>query len=124
MIRSTRKDNYVLSLSNGVHTINSDVEKEVGGTGQGLNAHELLEAALTSCTAQTLLIYAGRKNWDLKDLKVEVKILQEGPESLLNVAIEFGDIPEEQKTRLKEIAKKCPIHKLLTSNVRIDVHAE
>lgn len=122
MITVSKKGSMSVSLSNGEHEIISDVAKELGGEDEGLNPHELVEAALGACTSLTLELFAKRKNWDVKDLKVEVKIIVEGAESVIERKISFGDIPEENKKRLLEIANKCPIHKLLESNIKIETY--
>lgn len=122
MISAIRKGKYSINLSNGEHSITSDVEKKFGGEDLGLNSHELVEAALASCTSQTLLLYANRKGWELPELTVETQILKEASESQIEVKIHLGNVNEEQRARLMEIAGKCPIHKLLTSNVKIEMY--
>jgi putative redox protein len=109
-------------LTNGKHEITSDVDEKSGGKDEALNPHELVEAALASCTSLTLELYAKRKNWDLKNLKVEVKIVDEGSDTSIERHISFDEMPEENKKRLLEIADKCPVHKLLESNIKIFTH--
>jgi putative redox protein len=120
MITGQKKGEFSVTLSNGQHQIIADIAKEIGGTDEGLNPHELVEAALTACTLLTLHLYAKRKNWDSSQVKVEVKIIQEGPESIIRRKIDFGSLPDDQASRMREIANKCPIHKLLESNVKIE----
>lgn len=122
MISGQQTGEFAVTLSNGEHQILSDIAKEIGGTDQGLNPHELVEAALTACTLQTLHLYARRKNWDVSKIKVEVKIIKEGADSVIERNLFLGDMDEEQKKRLTEIANKCPIHKLLVSNIKIETH--
>lgn len=123
MIFSEQIGLMAVTLSNGEHKIISDLSNELGGENSGLNPHELIEAALGACTIQTLKLYSKRKNWDLTDLKVEIKIIREGAESLIERNIFFGDVPDGNKKRLLEIADKCPIHKLLVSSIKILTHA-
>ena len=52
------------------HRIRSDEEVDKGGEDTGATPHELLLAALGSCTAMTLKVYAERKGWPLEDVKV------------------------------------------------------
>lgn len=123
MITVNQVGKMSVSLSNGQHQIMADVAKELGGDDEALNPHEIVEAALGACTAQTLELYAKRKNWDLTNLQIQVKIIHEGADSLIDTSISFGDqVTEEMKQRLMEIAKKCPIHKLLQSNIKIETH--
>lgn len=119
MMTSHREGKISVSLTNGQHWIISDVAQSLGGEDAGLNPHELIEGALAACTSLTLELYAKRKNWEINDLSVEVKIVKEGADTLIERKINFGNIPEEQKVRLLEIADKCPIHKLLISNIKI-----
>lgn len=122
MIHSSKKGLMSVTLTNDQHSIISDVAASLGGEDEGLNPHELVEAALAACTSLTLELYAKRKNWDTSQIKVEVKILKEGPESLVERKISFGDIPGDQRAKLIEIANKCPIHKLLESNIKVETH--
>jgi putative redox protein len=65
-------------------------------------------------------MYARRKNWPLEDLDVQVKITKEGKESEIERHIHFvGDLTAEQHQRLLEIADKCPVSKLLESQIRV-----
>lgn len=121
MIQVTKRENYsvVLKGHNDLQII-SDVKPAQGGDDVGLDPHEILEASLGACTSITLAMYAKRKNWNLLDAEVEVKIEKEGTESLLTRKIKLiGDLTEEQRQSLLVIANKCPIHKLLTSKIEI-----
>lgn len=122
MISSKRKGVMSVLLSNAQHEIISDVARDLGGEDEGLNPHELVEAALTACTSLTLELYARRKNWDISGLQVEVKITKEGADSVFERRLSFGDLPADQKAKLLEIANKCPIHKLLESNIKIETY--
>lgn len=121
MMISTKKDNLSFVLSNQVHEIVSDVNQALGGNNEGLNPHDLLEGALAACTSITVMMYARRKNINLTDVKVIVKIAKEGEENLIQRDIEFmGPVSLEEKQKLLEIANKCPIHKLLTHKTEIE----
>lgn len=122
MITVTQLGKLSVGITDGTHQIVSDIEVEKGGADEGFTPHELIEAALGACTAQTLELYAGRKGWDLTNLKVEVQITkEERGETGISVHLTFGEQnTPEQRERLMEISKKCPIHKLLTSNVKIE----
>lgn len=119
MIKGYKSGEFAVTLASDHHKVVADVSKELGGTDQGLDPHELVESALGACTLLTLHLYAKRKNWDISRVTVEVKITQEGPESVIERKLDFGNLPAEQADRLREIANKCPIHKLLESNIKI-----
>lgn len=123
----TAKRNGTLGAVSTVrdHQVVSGVTKQNGGDDEGMNPHELLEAALASCTIITVQMYANRKAWPLESTEVLVTTDSEGAESHLTRQITFrGNLDEEQKTKLMEIANKCPIHKLLESNVKIETIAK
>ncbi|WP_408095503.1 OsmC family protein [Peredibacter sp. HCB2-198] len=124
MITVNQYGKMSVQLTNGEHSIISDVSKETGGEDEGLNPHELVEAALGACTTLTLELYARRKNWDLTNMVVNIKIVKETKESsVIERSISFGEqTTPEQRTRLLEIANKCPIHNLLESNIKVETY--
>ena len=120
MITGRRKENYVAEISNGNHQIIADISQKLGGTDLGFDPHDIFEAALAACTIITVQMYAERHQWQLESTDVKISIDKEGPQSHLNREISFrGDLSPEQITRLLEIADKCPIHKLMTSDISI-----
>jgi putative redox protein len=81
------------------------------------NGHTLVAA---SCTAITLRMYANRKNWDLKEIQVDVNTSQADGETLFTRSIELiGTLDEEQRTRLLQVANACPVHKALSGTIQI-----
>ena len=102
------------------HHLRADEEVEKGGEDSGAAPHELLLAALGSCTAMTLKVYAERKGWPLKN--VHVKLNGATGESGLAITREVtleGDLSAEQRQRLIEIADKCPVHRSLAGEITI-----
>jgi putative redox protein len=103
------------------------------GDGLGPGPYELLLGALGSCTAMTLLMYARRKGWDLADCSVHLthdrvhaddsEDAESGTKRVDVIKREIslrGNLSDEQKDRLLEIAQKCPVHKTITSNPRVE----
>ena len=102
------------------HSVRSGLLAALGGVDDGPNPHELLEAALAACTILTMQMYAIRKGWPLASANVRVSITAEGDETAMKREIEMqGNLSAEQRTRLLEIANKCPIHKILSGPVTI-----
>ncbi len=121
MILGSLIKDFYCSLRNDRHEILADIDDKLGGTDRGQNPHELLESALSACTIMTIQSYAKRKGYILDTLEVKVSIEKEGEENLITKEITFPDsLDEEVKSKLLQIASKCPIHKLLTSNVTIE----
>lgn len=106
------------------HRIRSDEEAEKGGDNSGAAPHELLLAALGSCTAMTLKVYAERKGWPLRDVRVTLGGAHNETGFAISRQISIdGDLDGEQRQRLIEIADKCPVHKTLTGVINITTHA-
>jgi putative redox protein len=121
MVTGHRRENLGASIRAGNFEIISGLSREQGGIDDAPDPHRLLEASLAACTIITVQMYANRKSWPLTSTDVTVKILSESPErTVISREISFtGELSEEQKARLFEIANKCPIHHLLKSAVEI-----
>lgn len=121
MIAGQRKEGLAAELTVRDHHLLSGVVEKLGGHDEGPSPHEILEAALAACTIITAQMVANRKDMKLDSTDVTVKILSEGPETRISREVSFrGDLTAEQKARLFEIVQKCPIHKLLESQVKIE----
>jgi len=69
----------------------------------------------------TIRMYADRKSLPLKSVNVDLSIHKEDDGYRLTRSITLeGDLTEEQRKRLLEIANKCPVHKMLTGKISIE----
>lgn len=115
-------DHYKTILSNARHELIGDEPKTNGGTDLGFSPGELLCSALATCTCVTLRMYADTKQWKLEKVEVDVTMEKDTAKNTTNIHREiqlFGNLTDEQKHRLIEIAEQCPIHKTLTNPIKI-----
>jgi putative redox protein len=102
----------------GGHRFVIDEPEVAGGGNEGPSPTRTIAAALAACTAITIEMYAARKGWDVGDLQVEVD-MEYGDSSVprsFDVTIQVPtDLSEEQAERLRVIAGKCPVHRLLSN---------
>lgn len=121
MIQGSRGKNISAVLKTSLYEILSDVSEQSGGNNSGPNPHELLEAALAACTIITIQMYANRKLWKLESTDALVKIVwEEKGLTKIDRQLTFkGDLTDEQKARLREIADKCPLHNILEGKIEI-----
>ncbi|HKX12530.1 MAG TPA: OsmC family protein [bacterium] len=115
------------------HRLLADEPLDLGGTDTGPNPYDLLLASLGACSSMTLRLYADRKGWELRGIeiklhheKVHLKDCQdcENPNSKLDIIHReiklIGNLNEEQRQRLLEIADRCPVARTLQSEIRIE----
>lgn len=89
-------------------------------------------ASLGACASITAQMYADRKRWLLHAVQVSVSYArvptQDTVESGARVGTVdqfemeislIGDLSQEQRNRIFEIASKCTVHRMLVSNVQI-----
>jgi putative redox protein len=132
MVRETRNSKFQQTVTVGPHRLIADEPVAAGGEDTGLAPYDFLLTALGACTSMTLRLYADRKalpldrvTVTLKHSKIHAKDCEECEtrEGMLDqidrvIAIE-GALDAEQRKRLMEIADKCPVHRTLTSEIRI-----
>jgi putative redox protein len=115
------KDHYRTELLTSGKTIYADEPEEVGGTDSGPAPGEFLMISLASCTAITLRMYADRKKWDVTKIRVEVasQKLEFKMQFTREISL-VGNLDEDQRQRLLQIANSCPVHKTLTNPIEIE----
>jgi putative redox protein len=102
------------------HRLVADEGAEHGADDTGPMPSELLLAALASCVAVTVQMYARRKDWPLRHARVEVSGRDEQGTYVIDQRVVLeGDLSDEQRARLLDIAGRCPVSKRLTRGVTI-----
>lgn len=130
-VRSHRQP-YQLTIRARTHEWAADEPREAGGGDAGPTPYELLLAALGSCTAITVQMYARRKEWPLESVEVELEHervhaqdcedceSKEGQISEIQLKLKLaGALTQEQEERILEIAGKCPVKKTLVGEIKI-----
>jgi len=116
---------FTVTLSDDLaHTWLGDEPADRGGANQGPDPTRLLLSSLGACTVITLQMYAARKQWPLTGVEAELQFNPAGkPKSGTDITRRItlrGELSEEQRARLLQIANACPIHNVLVGEVRID----
>ena len=127
------EDNFTTSIQTKKHSFIADEPESIGGDDFGPSPYDYLSAGLAACTVMTLKMYAQRKKWDLQEVYAYITYSKKHSDDLmldldeptrmdhLQKRLKFvGNLDEKQKTRLKEIASKCPVHKTLQSEIIIE----
>jgi len=114
------------------HYLRADEPSSYGGKDSGPSPYEFLLAALGTCTAMTVRMYATRKKFDLTRVSVRLKHdkihaedcghcdSREGRIDRIERSLELsGDLSDEQRNDLLRIADRCPVHRTLHSEIDI-----
>jgi putative redox protein len=136
VVARTAEGYRTMILASG-HALIADEPVAVGGTELGPTPYDLLAAALGACTAMTLQMYARRKGWPLDEAIVRLRHSkvhavdeercenEEAKMDHLDRRLELvGDLTDDQRDRLLEIANKCPVHRTLEAGVVVKTEFE
>jgi len=115
---------YTTRITTRGLTVVTDEPLDKGGRNEGPGPHELLLGGLAGCTAITLRMYCDRKQWDVGAISVEASLEREQRgrdiESRIHMDVSFGNpLSAEQRERLGQIARSCPVHRTLESPIHL-----
>lgn len=117
----------------GKHRFVADEPLDAGGTDEGPTPYDFLAAALGGCTSMTMRVVAKRENIPLEGAEVQITsdrmyakdcadcTSSTGYIHRFDVRIKLlGTLTDAQRERLLAVAKRCPVAKTLTSEIRIE----
>lgn len=131
VVRTVQADGFLQDITTVDHHLQADEPVAVGGTNLGMTPYQLLAAGLGACTSMTLKMYADRKGIDLtgvtvnvthtKSHKADAEAEADARADVLTRVISLdGDLTDDVRNRLLEIADKCPVHRTLEAGARIE----
>ena len=109
------------------HRLVADEPEDAGGGDDGPSPQELLAAALASCTAITMEMYAKRKGWNVDGLTVDVDYTpaERGCPTRFEMVLSLpAHLSDEQVERLRVISTRCPVHRTLEGEVAFEERVE
>jgi uncharacterized OsmC-like protein/pimeloyl-ACP methyl ester carboxylesterase len=125
VMRVTEADagGFLQDVQSGPHHALADEPAKFGGTNKGLTPYGFVAAGLGACTSMTIRMYARRKGWPLQGVSVDIMHAKEHAADAAEPGAKVdhfervirltGDLSDEQRARLLEIADKCPVHRTL-----------
>ncbi|MCB9745771.1 MAG: OsmC family protein [Alphaproteobacteria bacterium] len=132
-VAQTGGQGFGTEIRAGRHRLRADEPPRLGGEDTGPSPYDLLTAALGACTGMTLRMYADRKGWPLE--KVTTRLTHDKVHAtdcadcetqtgkidfIVRELVLEGDLDEAQRQRLLEIANRCPVHRTLHAEVKVE----
>jgi len=130
-------DQFLCRVQAGRHTLVADEPSNHGGDDQGPDPYRFLATALGSCTVMTLNMYARHKGLKVQRVRCDVEHdrihaedceaceAESGKVDRFRRVIQIeGDLSADERQRMLEIADRCPVHRTLENEIRIDSRLE
>lgn len=135
-VRDTRKGGLQQEVRAGRHRFLANEPAALGGLDTGPTPYDLLLAALGTCTAMTLRLYADRKGLRVDGIAVHLDHDRIHAADCEGCETEAGQIDRirrrisvtgrlepEERARLMEMADRCPVHRTLKAEIAIETTA-
>lgn len=131
-VREADPDGFLQDINSGPdHHALADEPAAYGGTDKGMSPYGFLSAGLGACTSMTLRMYARRKDWPLTHVRVDVchdKVHAQDAGDASGAKVDRftrvihleGDLTEDQRRRLLDVADRCPVHRTLERTSQIE----
>lgn len=127
----TGAQGYTTEVAIGQHRMIADEPTSVGGSNLGPTPYGYLSASLGACTSMTLRMYADQKKWPLEEVEVRLRHEKkhrqdcdsDSKTKIDHISRELrltGDLTNEQRQRLLEIADRCPVHRSLHGQIVVE----
>ena len=136
-VEETGEGRFTQAVRTGRHVLVADEPPAVGGDDRGPGPYEYLLAGLGACTSMTMRMYAEHKGWPLERVAVRLRHAKIHAKDCADCETGHGKIDEidreiaisgpllddEQRERLMQIADRCPVHRTLSSEIKIRTRA-
>lgn len=125
VVAENGKGRYQQAVTVGQHQLLADEPVDVGGADAGPAPFDFVMAGLGACTSMTLRMYAERREFPLTHVSVSLSYDRVTVDGVARDHIQRtitleGELSDEQRQRLLEIANKCPVHRALSQSLLID----
>lgn len=133
VVANLGEEGFTTQMKAGKHYFVSDEPVSLGGNDFGPTPYDYLAAGLAACTSMTIQMYVKRKKWPLKNVETHVNHEKKHAEDCQNCErntskidtfdreiILEGNLDEQQRKRILEIADKCPVHRTLENKIAIN----
>ena len=125
------KEGFAVEIRDENHVWYADEPESMGGSDTGPTPYELLLSAVAACTCITVSMYCRRKGWELHSISARYehdRVHADDCDDCEDDSIGYidrvrseifieGDFDVEQRERLTDIARRCPVHKTLDHGV-------
>ncbi len=106
--------------------VETDAPIDNQGKGEAFSPTDLLAASLGSCMLTTMAIVGDRNGWKLDGARARVeKHMEMKPRRRVGRVVVELDLPsgfsQDERAKLEETARGCPVATSLSSDVRIDL---